>query len=272
MSSPIDKAYKNLEFINSPEARTVRILCEYHEPQARFQRERIRDTIIFFGSARSLPPEVAQRSVDRARQALADGSGTEQAVREAEARLGLAAYYEDARSLSRRLTEWNVERAARQGERHYVVCTGGGPGIMEAANRGASEVPGGRSVGLGISLPFEERLNPYVTPGLGFEFHYFFMRKYWFAYLAKGMVVFPGGFGTMDEMAELLTLRQTGKMKKVLPVVLFGRRYWDEVIDLHAMVRWGTISPRDTSLVHATDEVDDAYRFLTESLARNEAG
>lgn len=268
MSTPIQKAYKNLEFINGPEARTVRILCEYHEPLARFEREGVKDTLIFFGSARTLPPDVAQRSLELARRDLDGGLVTAAAVAEAESRVRLSRYYQDARTLARRLTEWSI---AREGvDRHYVVCTGGGPGIMEAANRGASEVPGGRSVGLGISLPFEEALNPYVTPGLGFEFHYFFMRKYWFAYMAKGMVVFPGGFGTLDEFAELLTLRQTGKMRKPLPIVLFGKSYWDDVIDLEAMARWGTISPGDIDLVFRTDGVDDAMGFLSEALVRNE--
>jgi len=265
---PIRKSYKNLEFLSSSEARTIRILCEYHEPQARFEREGVDDTLIFFGSARILAPEVAHRSLEVARHDQATGIGSEGAVRAAELKVALSRYYEEARVLSHRLTEWSISREGT--DRRYLVCTGGGPGIMEAANRGASEVPGGRTVGLGISLPFEEQHNTYITPELAFEFHYFFMRKYWFAYMAKGMVVFPGGFGTLDEFAELMTLRQTGKMRKPLPIVLFGRPYWDEVLDIEAMARWGTISPEDVDLVFRTDDVDEAYEFLVRELSRHE--
>ncbi len=265
-----EKAYKNMDFLNSPEARTIRILCEYHEPRARFQHHRVRDTIVFFGSARTLPQEMAQAQMDSVEAAHARGEVGEEAVASARGRLALSRYYEETRELARRLTQWSVERSPDATDRRYLVCTGGGPGIMEAANRGAADVLGGRSVGLGISLPFEEQVNRFVTPGLGFEFHYFFMRKYWFAYLAKAMVVFPGGFGTLDEMGELLTLRQTGKMKKPLPAVLFGSAYWDEVLDMDAMVRWGTISPADTSLMLRTDSVDEAFAYVTGELLRNE--
>jgi len=166
-----------------------------------------------------------------------------------------------------RLTKWSLERT---GGRRYLICSGGGPGIMEASNRGAADVEGGRSVGLGISLPFEENVNDYCTPELAFQFHYFFMRKYWFAYLAKAMVILPGGFGTLDELFEILTLRQTGKIKKKLPMVLFGTEYWDSIINLEKMVEWGTIAERDLSLVHRTDSVDDAVAFLIRELEGNE--
>jgi uncharacterized protein (TIGR00730 family) len=172
----------------------------------------------------------------------------------------MSKYYDAARELSRRLTEWDV---AKSSGRRYVVTSGGGPGIMEAANRGASEVDNGRSVGLGISLPFEQGVNQYVSDDLGFEFHYFFTRKYWFLYLCKALVIFPGGFGTMDELFESLTLMQTGKIKKKLPVVLFGTEYWDKVIDIEAMAEFGTISPEDIGLVHRTDSVEEAFAHLT---------
>jgi uncharacterized protein (TIGR00730 family) len=179
----------------------------------------------------------------------------------------LARYYADTRELAARLTKWSLERT---GGRRYLVCSGGGPGIMEASNRGALDVPGGRSVGLGISLPFEEKVNDYVSPELAFQFHYFFMRKYWFAYLAKAMVILPGGFGTFDEFFEILTLRQTGKIKKNLPMVLFGLDYWDSVMNIPKMVEWGTIAERDLELFHRTDSVDDAFEFLTKALEANE--
>lgn len=263
-----EKAYKNLSFLNGPGARHIRMLCEYEEPRERFLRHDVRDTIVMFGSARVKSPEAAALDLADAERNL----GTEQdptrrahferALQQAQRASRISRYYGDARELARRLTEWGMARPKRR----YLICSGGGPGIMEASNRGASEVAGGRSVGLGISLPFEEKVNAYVTPELAFEFHYFFLRKYWFAYLAKAMVVFPGGFGTMDELAEVLTLRQTGKIKKKLPMVLFGSQYWDAVLDMDAMVEWGTISERDLLLMHRTDSVDDAYAYITTQL------
>jgi hypothetical protein len=272
---PTEKAYKNLSFLNGPGARGLRILCEYEEPQDRFRHERVRDTIVMFGSARVKPRAVSQALYEEARSAYdaePEGSPTREplaiALAQAEKTVRLSRYYDATRELAARLTRWSVERPKG---RRYLICTGGGPGIMEAGNRGAADVPGGRSVGLGISLPFEEKVNEYVSPSLAFEFHYFFMRKYWFAYLAKAMVIMPGGFGTLDEMAEILTLRQTGKIKKPLPMVLFGRDYWDSVLNVAAMVDWGTISPRDVALMHHTDSVDDAFTFLTEQLTLNES-
>lgn len=266
---PAEKAYKNLDFLSSSHARHVRILCEYEEPRVRFRQHGVHDTIVMFGSARVKPPERARLELEQAelelRTAKADSHHRhllERAVVQAERAQRLSRYYADARLLAAKLTEWGMKRSGRR----YLICSGGGPGIMEAANRGAMDVPGGRSVGLGISLPFEEQNNPYVTPELGFEFHYFFMRKYWFAYLAKAMVIFPGGFGTLDEMFEILTLRQTTKIKKPLPMVLFGEGYWDAIVDMDEMVEWGTISERDLALVHRTDSVDDAFDYLTRSL------
>jgi uncharacterized protein (TIGR00730 family) len=257
------KAYKDLDFLNSPAARTVRILCEYEEPRERFHRQHVRDTIVIFGSARVKPPDEAAELHDRARHL-----GDAEAIRKAEAALKLSRYYADTRELARRLTEWSLARP--HNHRRLIITTGGGPGIMEAGNRGAADVEGGRSVGLGISLPFEEKVNRWVHSDLAFEFHYFFMRKYWFSYLAKSVVVMPGGFGTLDEMCELLTLRQTKRITKPMPMVLYGTDYWDEVIDVEAMIRWGTISAQDRDLMHRSDSVDDAFRFLTHHLDSTE--
>ena len=252
-----EKAYKNLDFLNSPSARLIRINCEYEEPRMRFRREHVENTVVLFGSARTLPRAVAESRLAQVRAELARDPKNEELKQEVR-------YYEDARLLAREITLWGQGRAKGK---DYLICTGGGPGIMEAGNRGASDVDGGRSVGLGISLPFEERLNQYVTPELGFVFHYFFTRKYWFAYLAKAMVVFPGGFGTLDEFAEMLTLRQTGKITKPIPTVLFGKEYWGDVLNVEKMVKWGTISPKDLDLFHYTDDVDDAVAFLTGRLS-----
>jgi hypothetical protein len=261
-----DKAYKNLDFLNSPAARLIRINCEYEEPRMRFEREGVENTIVMFGSARTLPREVAEVRLAQAQAELAadpDNQTLKDELVVAENKHRASRYYEDARLMARRLTLWGQEQGSE-----YLICTGGGPGIMEAGNRGASDVDGGRSVGLGISLPFEERLNQYVTSELGFVFHYFFTRKYWFAYLAKAMLVFPGGFGTLDELAEVLTLRQTGKIKKDIPIVLFGKEYWNDVLNVDAMVKWGTISPKDLNLFHFTDDVDDAIQYLTSRLVQ----
>lgn len=272
MPSP-EKAYKNLSFLNSSEARHVRILCEYEEPRARFQEEDVRDTIVMFGSARIRSPEDAQVALDRAHrdlEAMSEAQDQERARAEllrAQRAHKLSRYYGDTRELAARLTRWSIERT---GGRRYLVCSGGGPGVMEASNRGAMDVPGGRSVGLGISLPFEERVNDYVTPELAFQFHYFFMRKYWFAYLAKAMVILPGGFGTFDELFEILTLRQTGKICKPLPMVLFGTEYWESVMNLERMVEWGTIAERDLDLMFRTDSVDAAFDFLVQQIEANE--
>ena len=228
-------AYKNDAFLDSPAARSLRILSEYLEPLDHFRREQIRDTIVFFGSARITE----------------DGP--------------MGNYYRDARELARRLTEWsdNVTTSACR----FVVCSGGGPGIMEAANRGASDAKG-KTVGLNIGLPFEQLPNPYITPELSFEFHYFFMRKFWFAYLAKAMVVFPGGYGSLDELMEILTLVQTKKLNKKIIIVLYGSQFWKEVINFDALVRHGTISPDDLNLFEFADDVDTAQRILQEGLMK----
>ena len=250
------KAYRSRRFIDSRDARPVRILAEYLEPQARFERFRILDTIVFFGSSRITDPDTARRTLATARAERGDVARAERGVR-------LAAYYEAARTLARRLTEWS--KGLEGSERRFVVCTGGGPGIMEAANRGASEAKG-VNVGLSISLPEEEFDNPYVTRELAFEFHYFFIRKFWFSYLAKAVVVMPGGFGTLDELFELLTLIQTLKIKKRLPVVLFGTEYWSQVLNFDALVAFGTIDAGDAALFHRSDSVDDAFDYVTAEL------
>jgi len=260
------KAYKNQDFLNSPAARHIRILCEYEEPRQRFLKHGVKHTLVFFGSARIRPPAEAQALIAAAKKDADDHPGdapAAQRLHRAQAVAKLAPYYDACQELARRMTEWSI---SREGKRSYYVASGGGPGIMEAANRGASMVPGGRSVGLGISLPFEQGVNDFVTPELGFEFHYFFTRKLWFLYLCKGMCIFPGGFGTLDELFETLTLVQTGKITKPMPLVLFGTDYWGRVLDLDVMAEYGTISPADIDLVLRTDSVDEAFEYLTSRL------
>jgi uncharacterized protein (TIGR00730 family) len=229
-------AYKNEEFLDSPAARSLRILSEYLEPLDHFRREKIRDTIVFFGSARIVE----------------DGP--------------LGHYYRDARELARRMTEWSESFVNYT--RRFVVCSGGGPGIMEAANRGAADASG-KTIGLNIGLPFEQLPNPFITPELSFEFHYFFMRKFWFAYLAKAIVVFPGGYGSIDELMEVLTLVQTRKLNKKIIIVLYGSQFWKEVINFEALVRYGTISPEDLDLFEFADDPDTAFRILQEGLMKH---
>lgn len=253
------KAYKNETFMASPEARIMRIMAEYLEPQTRFEELRVKDTIVFFGSARIPSREVAVRELEAAKQSGSD-------MQRAEMRVKMSRYYEDTRELARRLTQWSKGLAGT--DRRFVVCSGGGPGIMEAANRGASEAKG-ENIGLNISLPFEQQDNPYITRRLAFEFHYFFMRKFWFSYLAKAMVVMPGGFGTFDEFMEVVTLVQTLKIKKHMPIVLFGTEYWDEILNFEPMVKYGTISPEDVNLFFRTDSVDDAFNYLVEDLTQH---
>lgn len=250
------KAYKNQEFLASKDARPLRILSEYLEPQSRFEELRVRDTIVFFGSARIPSREVAAAEVDAAKRGHGD-------AQQAAVRLKMSRYYEDTRQLAYRLTLWS--KGLEGTDRRFVICSGGGPGIMEAANRGASEAKG-ENIGLNISLPFEQLDNPYITRRLAFEFHYFFMRKYWFTYLAKAMVIMPGGFGTLDEFMEVVTLVQTLKVKKRLPIVLYGTEYWDEVLHLEPMVRYGTISPEEVNLFFRTDSVDEAFDYLVKDL------
>lgn len=253
------KAFHNQRFLESRDARGLRMLSEYLEPLSRFRQHGVQDTIVFMGSARLMSHEAATAAV-----AVAEKSG--EGLERARTALGLSAYYEASRELAHRLTDW-AKKLGRD-ERRFVVCTGGGPGVMEAANRGASEAQG-LNVGLTISIPIEEFDNPYVSPDLHFHFHYFFMRKFWFVYLAKAVVFFPGGFGTLDELFEILTLVQTGKMRKRLPIVLFGAKYWDEVINFDALVRHGTISAKDLELFHRTDSIDEAYDLIIHGLTEH---
>jgi hypothetical protein len=253
------KAYLNDAFVHSRDARPMRILAEYLEPKARLENQHVRDTIVFFGSARLKSEDEAKRLLDEARQSGGD-------IEAAEMVLQMAGYYESARELAHRLTDWS--KNLEGDERRFVVCTGGGPGIMEAANKGASEARG-LNIGLGISLPFESTGNPHVTRSLGFEFHYFFMRKFWFTYLAKAIVAMPGGFGTLDELCEILTLIQTFKIKRRLPIVLFGATFWNDVVDFDALARYGTINKQDLDLMYFTDSVDEAFDYITKDLTEN---
>lgn len=276
-------AYEDRAFINSPDGRMLRIMAEYMEPLSHFRRERIQDTVVFFGSARFHAlddaahdlelldaPGAAQVAPAGEQPAAGEEAASGEASRlqhlHAEAAVEMARYYEDARKLAYLLTQWSMTIKSRR--HRFVVTSGGGPGIMEAANRGASEA-GGKTIGLNIRLPFEQEPNPYITPSLDLEFHYFFMRKYWFAYLAKALVVFPGGFGTLDEMFELLTLTQTHKLAKELIVVVYGSKYWNQVINFDALVQTGVIAPDDLKLFHFADTPEDAFAILHEKLTRN---
>jgi uncharacterized protein (TIGR00730 family) len=263
------KAYENQTFLKSRDARIVRILCEYLEPLQRFQRLGVRETVVMFGSARARPPEAVRPLYEEALAERRKGKETPELqarIRTLEMQMGLARYYEDAAELARMLTQWS--KSLNSGHR-FVVCSGGGPGIMEAANRGATERAGGISAGLAISLPTEEAPNPYITPDLLFEFHYFFMRKLWFVYLSTALVIFPGGFGTMDELFEVLTLTQTRKVDRPLPIVLYGRKFWTDFIDFDALVRWGTISPEDVNLFKIADNPREAFNWLKGQLLRH---
>jgi len=252
-------AYQNEPFLNSPDGRILRILSEYAEPLSRFRREQIQDTVVFFGSARFQSHEVAEKVL---KEAQARGG---RSPKPALAAVEMARYYEDARKLAYLLTEWSITIPARR--RRFVVTTGGGPGIMEAANRGAKEA-GGKTIGLNINLPFEQFPNSYITPSLNFEFHYFFMRKFWFAYLAKALVIFPGGFGTFDELFEILTLAQTEKMAKKILVVIYGSEYWKKLINFQTMIDAGTISPADLDLFKMVDSPEEGFEYLKDGLSK----
>jgi len=258
-SAPL--AYQNEPFLNSPDGRILRILSEYSEPLSRFRREQIQDTVVFFGSARFDSQADAEARLAELRRASVDPKE----LKRAEAALDMSRYYEDARKLASMLTEWSIKIPARR--RRFVVTTGGGPGIMEAANRGAKEA-GGKTIGLNINLPFEQFPNPYITPSLNFEFHYFFMRKFWFAYLSKALVIFPGGFGTLDEFFEILTLAQTQKLAKKILVVVYGREYWNRLINFQTMVDAGTISPEDLELFKIVDSPEEGFEFLRDGLTK----
>jgi uncharacterized protein (TIGR00730 family) len=264
-------AYENEPFLNSPDGRILRILAEYSEPLARFRREQIQDTVVFFGSARFHDASAASSELQEADRNDAGLSDAQKKVRKkkALAAVDMAQYYEDARRLAFLLSQWSVQIPARR--RRFVVTTGGGPGIMEAANRGAKEA-GAKTIGLNIHLPFEQNPNPYITPALNFEFHYFFMRKFWFAYLAKALVIFPGGFGTLDEFFEIMTLAQTDKLAKKILVVMYGSEYWHSVLNLQAMVDAGTIAAEDIDLFKIVDTPEAGFEYLREGLTQHHLG
>ncbi|MFN4112217.1 MAG: LOG family protein, partial [Ignavibacteria bacterium] len=238
------KAYKNLEFLNSPDARVIRIISEFLEPQSRFNKLNIKDTIVFFGSSRIVDKKTAQKMYNEVKKL--DPKKVKdfpERLRKAQIALYMSNYYEDAVQLSKMLTEWSQSLPSEG--RRFVVCTGGGPGIMEAANKGA-RLGKGKTIGLNISIPTEQFVNKYVNEELSFEFHYFFMRKFWLVYLAKALVIFPGGFGTLDELMEVLTLIQTGKLSKKIAVIIYGSSYWKKVLNFDVMVEHGCIDKRDT--------------------------
>jgi uncharacterized protein (TIGR00730 family) len=280
-SAPL--AYENAPFLNSPDGRLIRIMAEYAEPLARFRRERIQDTVVFFGSARFIALDVAHHQLEllantgsaepapeeeqpATEPELEQGTVSELRLRRAQAAVEMAHYYEDARELAYMFTQWSHTLKGRR--RRFVVTSGGGPGIMEAANRGAYEA-GGPTVGLNIKLPFEQVPNPFITPSLNFEFHYFFMRKYWFAYLSKALVVFPGGFGTLDEAFEILTLTQTEKLAKKITVIFYGSSYWKSLVNFEVLVDKGAISPKDLELFQFADTPEDAFELLKHGLTVN---
>jgi uncharacterized protein (TIGR00730 family) len=286
---PLDRAplaYENATFLNSADGRLIRLVAEYMEPLARFRKEQIQDTVVFFGSARFRGREEADHALELLENtgstqpapsheqpasipSIVEGTATDLQRKRAVAAVEMARYYEDARRLAQLLTHWAKSIPSRR--HRFVVTSGGGPGIMEAANRGAREA-GGKTIGLNIRLPFEQSPNPYITPSLNFEFHYFFMRKLWFAYLAKALVVFPGGFGTLDEMFEILTLTQTQKLAKKITVVVYGSDYWKKVFNLPALVDTGAISPKDLDLFQYADTPEQAFEVLRHGLTENYLG
>lgn len=308
------KAYLNDKFLTSPEGRIVRILSEYIEPRSRLSHAHVKDTIVFFGSARIQSPEEVDAELRQLKnaQALAKQTNSlspevaaelDEAIRRAKMHSQLTRYYEEASELARLLTEWSITKAAHDYEKaqmaksqvaaaqvkeqipyvnvesikthsfkqRYVICSGGGPGIMEAANRGAM-LAGGKSIGFNIALPFEQMPNSYITDELNFEFHYFFMRKFWFAYLGKALVIFPGGFGTLDELFECLTLIQTGKIRKKMPIVVYGTQFWQKILDFEMLEYYGMISRQDLNLIHFSDTPQDAFEYLKAELTRLDEG
>jgi len=266
-SAPV--AYQNEPFLNSPDGRILRMLAEYQEPLARFRHEQIQDTVVFFGSARFRGEKAAAEALSEVENNGADNDKLQRDLKLARASVDMARYYEDARKLAHMLTKWSIEIPARR--HRFVVTTGGGPGIMEAANLGAHEA-GGKTIGLNIQLPFEQYPNQYITPSLNFQFHYFFMRKFWFAYLAKGLVIFPGGFGTMDELFEILTLAQTDKLAKKILVIIYGSEYWNRIINFQAFVDAGAISAEDLELFKIVDSPEEAFSFLRDGLTKYHLG
>ena len=265
LSKPM-KAYENLEFLNSSDARIIRMLAEFIEPQSKFRKHKIIDTIVFFGSARLKSRKDSLAEYNKFKVMNPKTPTFAENLRFAQRQLEISKYYEDAVDLSKRLTEWSLNLGTHSNR--FIICTGGGPGIMEAANKGAKSA-GGISVGLNISIPFEQFVNKYVTKDLSFEFHYFFMRKFWFAYLAKCLIVFPGGFGTMDEMFELLTLQQTGKIKKKMLLVVYDEKYWKQVLNFDALTDHGVINKEDVEFLSFCSTVDQAFNLITKHFEKH---
>ncbi|MBU1122751.1 MAG: LOG family protein [Candidatus Omnitrophota bacterium] len=266
----LKKSYNNYSFLNSPAARTIRVLSELIEPESRFRKHNLRNTVVFFGSARTLPRQTALKNLKTIELNLTKTKkhSKELALKYEQAKRDviMSRYYEDAVKLSEKLTRWFKD--IKNAHKNFVICSGGGPGIMEAANRGAKNAKG-QSIGLNISLPMEQTPNPYQSKELTFEFHYFFIRKFWFFYPAKALIVFPGGYGTLDEFFELLTLVQTNKSKKYMPIVLYGSDYWKKTINFDEMVKWGVISEKDLKLFKIFDNVQDSFTYLKDELTKH---
>ena len=271
MSKNISKAYSNKEFLNSHEARPIRVQCELIEPDRRLQNEGVENTIVFFGSARSKPLDEAKKDLRTFTAKFSCETEMNQSEKEEllkkQRLVKLSKYYDEAVKLSAKFTQWSEQKAYP--EKKYYVCSGGGPGMMEAANKGASQV-NGKSIGLGISLPFEQGVNQYATPELSFEFHYFFLRKFYFLYHAKAVIVFPGGFGSMDELFETLTLIQTKKLNKKMPILLYGKEFWEDLINFEQFIKWGVISPQDIDLFKIVNEVDEAFSITVSELEKED--
>jgi len=260
-------AYENRTFLHSPEARTLRILSEFYEPKARFEKLNVVDTIVFFGSARLVSKRDAIKQLKKFKKDVPTTKRNyKKELKRLETLVKMSDYYEDTVALSKKLTDWSLHLPTD--EKRFIVCSGGGPGIMEAANKGAKQAKG-VSIGLNISIPFEQFVNRYVDPKLSFEFHYFFMRKFWFMYLAKALVVFPGGFGTLDEMMELLTLVQTDKIKKEMKIIVYDEKYWKSIINFDALIEYGMINSKDMKLLTFCNTVDDAFTEITEHFKKH---
>src|SRR5215470_3854246 len=262
--------HEDATFMESTPARPLRILAEYINPLAQLKKEGIGDTIVMFGSARIHSREDAEARLNQLKRGKKGRSAQAKARHKTELTLAknaveMSRYYEEARALSHKITTWALSLGPRP--RRFVICSGGGPGIMEAANRGAYEA-GGKSIGLSIELPHEQFANAYISPELSFNFHYFFMRKLWFAQIAKALIVFPGGFGTMDELWEMMTLLQTGKLPQHNLILIYGRKYWDEVLNFRAMVRWGTISREEYEMLQFADTVEEAFARIRDGLEK----
>ncbi len=257
-----DRFYYNKDFLGSSSGRSMRILSEYYGPLQKIQRNKISDTIVFFGSARIMSRQSAKNKLDNVLK-----NKDEHKINFMKMNLKMSRFYDEARELAKKFTNWS--KSLRGTKHRYIICSGGGPGIMEAANRGASDA-GGKNIGLTISLPYEESGNKWISDDLSMKFHYFFMRKFWFLYFAKAIIVWPGGFGTLDELMEVLTLIQTEKIKKRLPIVLYGKEFWEKVVNWEYLSEIGTVSPQDLELFHFSDDVEDSFKYVTELLKNNQ--